>query len=79
MGASCKGLQAEVTGKGLPFVSAVLLEVCWPPEAGGGDGSVAPASYKYTRVTGGCLYFPLEMYSLDVSYKKNTDTGSKEI
>ncbi len=46
MGAACKGLQAEVT------VSALLLEVCWPPEAGGGDGSVAPASYKCTRVTG---------------------------
>jgi hypothetical protein len=46
VGAACKGLQAEVT------VSALLLEVCWPPEAGGGDGSVAPASYKCTRVTG---------------------------
>ncbi len=53
MGAACKGLQVAVTGRGLPFVSALLLEVCWPPEAGGGDGSVAPASYvyKYTRVT----------------------------
>jgi hypothetical protein len=65
--AACKGLQAEVT------VSALLLEVCWPPEAGGGDGSVAPASYKCTRVTADCLYFPSEKDSLNVSNMKNTD------
>jgi hypothetical protein len=73
VGAACKGLQAEVT------VSAVLLEVCWPPEAGGGDGSVAPASYTCTRFIAGCLYFPSEKDSMDVSNKKNTDTASKEI